>query len=405
LALVGLVLLLPLLLKPLVIVAQWIIRPVARVESRLAGRQLLRHRGRTALTVGVLFIAVSTGFGLAGSLLDNVADVRHWYHTAIVGDFFVRAAMPDMETGLSATVPEGTGRLLRGIEGVKRLDSVRFVAARAAGQDVIVIAVRNEFRSNAGDLATGLLAPPSEEGAVIGSVLAQRAGLKRGDSISLETRQGPQRLDVTAVANEYFAGGLTVNLRRETAERLLGVEGVDAYVIKADHRKLKEVEQALRELCVKQGILLQSYADLTQTIENMMAGMLASLWGLLVLGLLVAAFGVANTLGMNVLEQTRELGLLRVVTMTRGQVRRMIIAQALMLGLLGVVPGIPASVLMTYVLYLATPPVVGHPIPFIWHPWLLATGLGGALVIVLIAAWVPAERAARLELHTALRYE
>ena len=83
-------------------------------------------------------------------------------------------------------------------------------------------------------------------------------------------------------------------------------------------------------------MLLQSYADLTTIIESMMSGVVGSLWGLLVLGLIVAAFGVVNTLGMNVLEQTRELGLLRVVAMTRGQVRKAIVAQAAMLGLLGV---------------------------------------------------------------------
>ena len=79
-------------------------------------------------------------------------------------------------------------------------------------------------------------------------------------------------------------------------------------------------------------------------IEGMMAGVVGSLWGLLVLGLVVAAFGVANTLGMNVLEQTRELGLLRVVAMTPGQVRKTIMAQAAMLGMIGVVPGLLAGV-------------------------------------------------------------
>ena len=56
--------------------------------------------------------------------------------------------------------------------------------------------------------------------------------------------------------------------------------------------------------------------------------MIAGLWGLLVLGLVVGAFAIANTLTMNVLEQTRELALLRVVAMTRWQVRKTILAQA-----------------------------------------------------------------------------
>ena len=50
----------------------------------------------------------------------------------------------------------------------------------------------------------------------------------------------------------------------------------------------------------------------------------ACLWGILILGFVVAGFGVFNTLTMNVLEQTRELGLLRVVAMTRRQIRKTI---------------------------------------------------------------------------------
>ncbi len=49
----------------------------------------------------------------------------------------------------------------------------------------------------------------------------------------------------------------------------------------------------------------------------------------------MAAFGVVNTLTMNVLEQTRELGLLRIVAMTRGQVRKAILTQAAMIGAMG----------------------------------------------------------------------
>jgi putative ABC transport system permease protein len=408
LLLISLVLLLPTVLRPMTYLGQLALAPLAVVESRLARRQLLRHGGRTTLTVGVLFVAVSTGLGLANSVVDNVNDVRHWYRTAIVGDFFVRAAMPDMETGLSASMPDSVGKKIQAIPGVTRMDSVRFVSATANDQPVIVVATRNEFRSPSEPEQVGVSAfasAPSGERVSIGSVLAQRTGLKTGDSIALETREGPRKLPIVEVANDYVAGGLTVHMNRPLAERLLGVEGVDAYVVKADHARLKQVEQALGELCAKDGLLLQSYADLTQLIEGMMAGVVGSLWGLLVLGLIVAVFGVVNTLGMNVLEQTRELGLLRVVAMTRAQVRKAIVAQAAMLGLMGIAPGLLAAVAMAYIMNLSTLPVIGHPIAFTWHPLLLLAGFAVAMAMVMAAAWIPAERAARLQLSAALRYE
>jgi len=60
-------------------------------------------------------------------------------------------------------------------------------------------------------------------------------------------------------------------------------------------------------------------------VDDLTKGVIAGLWGLLVLGLIVGAFAIANTLTMNVLEQTRELALLRVVataTHTREQLDR-----------------------------------------------------------------------------------
>ncbi len=406
--LIGFVLLLPAVLRPLTYTGQFVLRPLAGVESRLARRQLLRHGGRTTLTIGVLFVAVSTGLGLANSVVDNVNDVRHWYRTAIVGDFFVRAAMPDMETGLTAAVPDSVGKEIQEIAGVTQIDSIRFVSATADDQPVIVVATQNEYRAASEPEPTGVTvfaSAPSGERVSIGSVLAQRTGLKAGDSIALETREGPRRLPIVAVSNEYVAGGLTIHMNRPLAERLLGVEGTDAFVVKADHARLKQVERALEKIRDRDGLLLQSYADLTQLIEGMMSGTVGSLWGLLVLGLIVAVFGVVNTLGINVLEQTRELGLLRVVAMTRNQVRKAIVAQAAMLGVMGIVPGLLAAVAMAYIMNLATAPVIGHPIAFTWHPWVMLAGLAVAMAMVLAAAWIPAERAARLQLSAALRYE
>ncbi len=406
LLLIGLVLLIPLVLRPLTRVVQAVLQPVAGVEARLARSQLLRHRGRTTLTTGVLFVAVGTGLGLAHSVLDNVADVRSWYRAAIVGDFYVQAAMPDMETGMAAGIPEAVGQEIRDIPGVTRVTSVRFISAKANEQPAIVVASeRTQVSTAASTDPESPFAPPPGDDVLLGSVLAQRIKKQAGETITLETRDGTRDLRIAAVVNDYSAGGLTIHMQRTLAARLWDVEGVDAFVIKADHARLPAVGQALQAISREHGTLLHSYADMTAMIEGMMAGVVGSLWGLLVLSLVVAAFGVANTLGMNVLEQTRELGLLRVVAMTRGQVRKTIIAQAAMLGLLGVVPGMFAGMAMAYIMHLSTLPVIGHPVAFRWHPWLLLGGFLAAIGMALVAAWMPAERAARLPLAAALRYE
>src|SRR5207245_5559902 len=110
-------------------------------------------------------------------------------------------------------------------------------------------------------------------------------------------------------------------------------------------------------------------------------GTVWSLWALVLAGFVVAAFGVVNTLTMNVLEQTRELGLLRIVAMTRKQVRRTIVMQALIIGGVGLPPGIVLGVCIAYVINLAMMPSFGHPVVFSMHEDLLIGTFVGSLII------------------------
>jgi putative ABC transport system permease protein len=127
--------------------------------------------------------------------------------------------------------------------------------------------------------------------------------------------------------------------------------------------------------------------------------------GLVALVALVAAVGVVNTLATNVLDQTRELGVLRAVGMKRRHVGRLVLAQALTLGLLCSVPGVPAGVLLSYLMNWTTPGLLGHHIPFQVNWWLVAACLAGVFLLACVAALLPARRAARLAVIDALRYE
>ncbi len=379
------------------------------VEAKLAHKQLMRHIGRTTLTTGVLFIAISTSTGLAGNIMDNVANIRGWYTRSIIGDFFVRASLPDLASGAAADLPPEIAGLLENIPGIDSIDPMRFVSANS-DDDAVVLVIRDfvgaeEFFDIAQGTNARALQGLRNEQAVIGSVLAQRRGVNLGDLIPLETPEGTVNLKVAATTNDYIGGGLTIYLDRDYAKRLLGVDGVDAYVINTAPTARLAVEKRLTEFCKEHGLILQSYAELVSSIDGMVNGVIASLWMLLTFGAFIAAMGLVNTLTMNILEQTREIGMLRVVAMTRAQVRRMIIAQAILLGVIGLIPGAIAGVFVEYAIGLSSLSVLGHDVAFQFRPGLILGCLAAGAGVVMMASLIPAERAARLKLAAALRYE
>ncbi len=410
LVLVGLILVIPLAIGPLSLVTTALLRPLLGTEGALASRQLRRHPTRTSLTVGVLFVAVAVTITMGSGILNNVRDTGDWYARTIVGDYFLRGAMPDLGTSTTAALPESLGDQVAALPAADRVDPLRFVQATAEGQSIIVLA--RTFAADRPlplDLQQGdpkeVLAGLQRGEVVIGTMLAQRLGVAPGGVVTLDTRQGPVELKVAGTATEYTGGGSALYLEWGEAKRLLDLKGADVFMIAAKPGQAAALGDQLRPLAARDGLLLQSLAELRTFIDGMINGVVGFLWLLMALVFVVASLGIVNTLTMNVLEQTRELGLLRAVAMTRRQVRTMILAQALTVAVVSLIPGALAGVLLAYLSNRATYSGLGQRVEFRLDPFLVGGSFVVALVIAVVAAYLPARRAARLELVEALQYE
>ena len=113
---------------------------------------------------------------------------------------------------------------------------------------------------------------------------------------------------------------------------------------------------------------------------------------------------LANALGINVIERTREIGMMRAVGARRRQIRRMVVAESFLLALmgiaLGVISGIMLSFVMTGVLEFA-----GMVIPYSFPAAGVVTAIAAGLICAILAALIPARRASDLEIVAALAYE
>jgi len=387
-----------------------VFNPILKTEGRLAARQTLRRRLRSALTVGVIYMSIATGIQIGTLTKNSVDDIREWQRRTIKGDFFVRAMMPDMSTGESASMPETLGDEMRKVPGITHIDTIRFLSSRVGEMPVLVLLREFSGRERLPLYLVGGKVEDIRERlfrgeVVIGTVLAKKLGLGIGDEIRLKTREGERGFRIAGFSTEYMMGGLIVNMERNAGKKLFGVDDVSFFMIHADSEQISSVEHKLRAMCETGGLMLQSFGDLRRRIDDMLNGLVASLWGLLCLGLIIAGFGIANTLTMNVLEQTRELAMLRVVSMTRQQIRKTILAQATVMGIIGLIAGGIGGIIGAYIGNFATWKVVGQVVAFHIDPWLVSLSLLLAFGVILLAAWLPARRASQLNLLIALQYE
>ena len=144
---------------------------------------------------------------------------------------------------------------------------------------------------------------------------------------------------------------------------------------------------------------LQEYATAQTAPIDMF---LAIVYGLLALAILIALIGITNTLSLSILERTRELGLLRAVGMSRKQLKRTVRYEAAIIAvfgaLMGLVLGVAFSGALTVAISSNNPGIFTYHLPVV--QLIVITVIAAFAGIV--AAWLPARRAAKLDVLKAI---
>src|SRR5262249_22757418 len=147
---------------------------------------------------------------------------------------------------------------------------------------------------------------------------------------------------------------------------------------------------------------LQTRDEFKKETEKPINKLLNLLYVLLALSVIVSLFGIVNTLVLTVFERTREIGMLRAVGMTRRQVRRLVRHESVITALIGAALGLPLGVALAA---LARRALADQGLSFTVPAVPLVAFVIVALVAGVLAAVLPARRAARLNVLRALQYE
>ena len=314
-----------------------------RVEERLARGSLARDRNRTTLTLGSLVIGLAMIVALGWAAQAARASAFEWLDDVVPGDEIVTSIRP---VGPDEPVREA----LAGVPGVASVTPIASfdVAYRGMRVDAAAIVGRDFFIDDrltavAGDRVAALEALDEGGSVIVPVALAERLGLHLGDVMTVPVDASHTiDLKIAAIVERSMPGIRWRGHPRRLARR-------DRVAGRARRRCLRRPLRA-RPRDGRPCRPSRDGPDLRPRVQPDRAdpglgrrGAVAASSGcstrLALVAVIVAALGIVNTLTMGVVERVREIGVLRAIGMSRRQVMRMVVVEATVLGIVGVVLG------------------------------------------------------------------
>jgi putative ABC transport system permease protein len=369
------------------------------------------------LTVGVLMIGVVMTVSVGAMSISFQASMGDWMNAVLGGDFIITSTDPmrddlmrDIEKvpGIAGVTPERwlfgnlTG-IVRGGTLENRQDPVLLIGIDAATRRAI-----STFQFMGGedpDSAMDELA--SGDSIFVSTALRDRWNIRRGDMVRLRTTRGEHDFRVVAIAMSFMQGGQSMITSRRDLEKYFGDTRVSMFMAnKAPEASSSDVEERLKNGIAKsKRLVIQAGDEYRQSLATQVQQFFLMFDAMVWIAVIVGALGVVNTMTMNVLERVREIGTLRSIGTTRGQVMGMILSEAAAMGVLGALFGVLVALPISREGVTRMAEISGFPMSYLFPPGGFVAGVVIALVVSQLAALYPTWRAVRLNVIEAIKEE
>ncbi|MDO5677210.1 MAG: FtsX-like permease family protein [Propionibacteriaceae bacterium] len=362
--------------------------------GKLAQLNSVRQPRRTAATAATLMIGLALVTTVAIIAASTTTSIRERLSEDQRGDFVISPIgyQPfDAKVADRAREVDGVETVYAGYRGAAQIQGVE------APSVLFGMTPEALERGTSLQLVAGALSENGGEAPIVLSAdYATEHGFTLGQIIDLVGPLGTVPVLVTGLHNEGAAmpiGDLVVT--PETFAAVTDASMVQQLVVfTADGADPAAVKAGL-EAATKDTptVVVNDVQEFVQSRVAQFDQIFSTLYALLALAVVISVLGIVNTLGLSVMERTREVGLLRAVGMTRPQVRRMVTLEAVMVAVLGAVLGVVLGIVFGAALVSL---LREQGIDRLVIPWVqLLIFVVVAAVVGVLAAIAPARRASR----------
>ena len=395
----------PALVSKLTAVGSEILRRVLGVEAMLASRSLSSSLRRTSVLVGALStaIAMTTAVGImVGSFRQTV---QVWMDAQLRADLFLRPA-GDEVADRHPTIDPLLADQLAALPGVAGLDRFRGyeisydgLPATLGSADTVgnhgLADIRFLSGRGANTINTELR---SGDNVVISEPFANKHHLRAGDSITLPLGGSLVRFRVIDVFYDYGSEKGYIVVDRSIMLRYVpdpAPSNLAIYIV--PRANLDEVRTEVEKTVAGRNILIFTNRNLRAEAIRIFDRTFAITYALEVVAIIVAVIGIAGALLALVIDRRRELGLLRFLGAAVPQVRKLILVEAGLIGLLANVAGLALGIVLSLLLiFVINKQSFGWTIQFHWPVAVLLGALTLVYAATVLAGFYPARVATRL---------